>query len=211
MRKSILFTLCCLSALAALPAAAQVGISAGLSFPGKDMRDNGTGYYSELRIGSVVGIQYNYGLTERVDLLAGFDFTDHILGQMAMRRMGDNYKLYPSYMTFSMMVGGAYKIDFDGQGFINPAHHAFVELRSGLNFSTHSHAVLESDGGRSTVKYKGSWSPGFSVGVGMKFSPRSSIALRYSDFGDAVVRCEDTGVVSRYSPRTVELRYTFWL
>lgn len=175
------------------------------------MRDNGTGYYSELRIGSVVGVQYNYGLTERVDLLAGFDFTDHVLGQIAMRRRGDSYKLYPSYMTFSLMAGGTFKIDFDGQGYINPAHHAFVELRSGLNFSTQSHAALEEGGERSTVRYRGNWSPGFSVGVGMKFSRNSSMTLRYADFGDAVVRRGDTGDISRYSPRTVELRYTFWL
>ncbi len=198
--------------LSAAQADAQFAICAGASFPLSAYTDNGRGnYYSQLRIGFDIGAQYNYALTEHLDALAGVSFIRHGLGKIAKNDMGYNYSVYPAYLNFAAMLGAAWKIDFEGEGFLNPDHHAFVEARFGANCSTLSRAVYTgSDSETHTTRYGCAWRPCWSAGAGLKFTGRSSITLRYLDLGDVTVSEKGNSDNSvSYSPRVFELLYSY--
>ncbi len=198
--------------LSAAQADAQFALSAGASFPLSAYTDNGRdNYYSRLRIGFDLGAQYNYPLTEHLDVIAGVNFIRHGLGKMAKNDMGYNYSVYPAYLNFATMLGAAWKIDFEGEGFLNPDHHAFVEARFGANCSTLSRAVYTgSDGEEHTTRYGCAWSPCLSAGTGIKFTDRSSITLRFLYLGNITVSEKGNSDNSvSYSPRVFELLYSF--
>ncbi len=199
--------------IGAAQADAQFALSAGVSFPGSAYTDNGHGnYYSQLRIGADIGAQYNLALTERLDATGSVNLIRHTLGKMARNEMGYNYSVYPSYVNCAMMLGAAYKIDFEGEGFLNPGHHAFIDARLGANYSNLSRAVHTSDdGSEHTTRYDGAWRFCWAAGVGIRFSEKSSISLRYLDLGDVQVS-EKGNADSRvsYTPRMVELLYSYW-
>ena len=200
--------------LSAAQADAQFALSAGASFPLSAYTDNGRGnYYSKLRIGFDIGAQYNYSLTEHLDAIAGVNFIRHGLGKMAKNQMGYNYSVYPSYLNLAMMLGAAWKIDFEGEGFLNPEHHAFVEARLGANCSTVSRAVYtDGNGAEQTTRYGCAWRPCWSAGAGLKFTSHSSISLRYLDLGCGKVSVNEKGngdASVSYSPQVFEVLYSY--
>lgn len=192
---------------------AQLALSLGASFPGTVYVDNGyDNYYARLRIGFDVGAQYNFRLNKYLDAVVSADFIRHGQGKMAKAQMGYNYANYPSYLNFPLMAGVSCKIDFDGEGFINPSHHAFIELKAGANASTLTKAVFtDGEGMRHTVRYNIGFAPAFSVGAGMRFSDHGAFSVRFVDLGDIVMTERgNSGVESRYSPRMVDIRYTYF-
>lgn len=192
---------------------AQFALSVGAAFPGAIYTYNGyDGYYAKLRIGFDIGVQYNLRLTEYLDGVVSADFIRNGLGKMAKAQMGYNYSNYPSYLNFPVMLGLSGKIDFDGQGFLDPAHHAFLEVKGGVNGSTLSRSVFTDENGvKQTLRYGIGWAPAFSVGAGMRFSDHGSISIRFADLGN--IRLKEKGNSDaeelRYSPRLVELRYSY--
>ncbi len=198
--------------LGAAQADAQFALSAGASFPLSAYTENGRGnYYSQLRIGFDVGAQYNFPITEQLDAIAGVNFIRHGLGKMAQNEMGYNYSVYPAYLNFAMMAGAAWKIDFEGEGYINPDHHAFVEARLGANCSTISNATYtDSNGDEQTTRYGCAWQPCLSAGAGLKFTANSSILLRFIYLGNITVTEKGNSDSSvSYSPRVFELMYSY--
>lgn len=199
--------------IGAAQADAQFALSAGISFPGSAYTDNGIGnYYSKLRIGFDIGAQYNLEVTQHLDATASVDFIRHSLGKMARNAMGYNYSVYPSYINCAMMLGAAYKIDFEGEGYLDPEHHAFVEARLGTNYSNLSRAVYTGDdGGEHTTRYGGAWRFCWAAGVGIRYTEDSSISLRYLNLGNVQVSEKGDGDNRvGYSPRVVELLYSYW-
>ena len=214
MKKLKILLIC---ALALLPGSrdsyAQLAFNLGASFPGAVYTYNGyDSYYSKLRIGFDVGLQYNLGLNSHLDAVVSADFIRHGLGKIAKSQMGYNYANYPSYLNFPVMAGLAYKIDFDDQGFLDPSHHAFIELKGGWNASTLSRSVFfDESGTRQTVRYDVEISPAFSAGVGMRFSESGAFSVRFIYLGDITMRERgNDGSEFRYSPRMVDIRYTYF-
>ena len=200
--------------LSAAQADAQFALSAGASFPLSAYTDNGRGnYYSQLRIGFDIGAQYNYSVTEHLDAIAGVNFIRHSLSKRARDYMGYSYSVYPSHLNLAMMLGAAWKIDFEGEGFLNPEHHAFVEARFGANCSMVTRAVsTDSDGAERTTRYGCAWRPCWSAGAGLKFTSHSSITLRYLDLGCGRVSVHEKGngdASVSYSPQVFEVLYTY--
>lgn len=192
---------------------AQLALSLGASFPGTVYTDNGyDNYYAKLRIGFDVGAQYNFSINKYLDAIVSADFIRHGLGKMAQNQMGFEYSRYPSYLNFPLMAGVACKIDFDGQGFINPSHHAFIEVRAGANASTQTRAVFtDKNGVKQTRRYSVGFAPAFSVGAGMRFSDHGAISIRFVDIGDIRLHERgDNGSELRYSPRMVDIRYSYY-
>ena len=212
-RIKILFA--CFAALfaASQRADAQFALSLGASFPGTVYVDNGyDNYYARLRIGFDVGAQYNIRLNKYLDAVLSADFIRHGQGKMAKAQMGYNYANYPSYLNFPLMAGLAVKIDFDGEGFINPSHHAFIELKAGANASTLTREVFTDESGvRHTVHYDIGFAPALSVGAGMRFSDHGAFSIRFVDLGDIrMTEKGNSGSEFRYSPRMVDIRYTYF-
>lgn len=192
---------------------AQLAFNVGASFPGAAYTDNGyDNYYAKLRIGFDVGLQYNWGLNHHLDAVVSADFIRHGLGKMAKSQMGYNYANYPSYLNFPLMAGLAYKIDFDDQGFLDPSHHAFIELKAGANASTLSRSVFSDESGtRQTVRYDVALSPAFSVGAGMRFSENGAFSIRFIDLGNVKMKEKgNDGSEFRYFPRMVDIGYTYF-